>query len=407
LKPPSCRLLLPSNSVPSRPLRVGLLWHSLASGNLGVDALTAASLAILTDEAAAAGLSVEPVVIGMDDSSRGPARRSDLTFFPVRRNTLLTSGAYWRLVGDLDCVIDIGAGDSFADIYGFKRFGFLWLSKAMALARGTPLLLAPQTVGPFANGLARKLAAAVLARCNQVVTRDHPSLDLVQTIAPTARVEQGVDVAFELPFTDRSAERNGARVRIGVNVSGLLADQATSGTNRFGLSYDYFAAMVELVGRLAANPKHDVFVFTHVSGNADATDDDGWAADAAVAQAPAAQRVPDFADASAAKSFVSSLDFVVAARMHACVAALSSGVPVAPVAYSRKFAGLFGGIGYDVEIPVRGLDTAGAVEAILTLVDQRADLQVKVDAARATAAQRTVIYRAALRRLLIEVSAGQ
>ena len=401
--PPSRRHLPPSNRVPSDPLRVGLLWHSLASGNLGVDALTAASIAILTEEAGAIGLAVEQVVIGMDDSSRGAPRRSDIAFFPVRRKTLLTSGAYWRLAGELDCVVDIGAGDSFADIYGFKRFAFMWLTKAILIARGTPLLLAPQTVGPFANGVARQLAAAVLARADQVVTRDRPSLELVQAIAPAARVVQGVDVAFELPFANRSAERNGPRVRIGINVSGLLADQARRGTNRFGLTYDYFVAMQQLVLRLAADPENDVYVFTHVAGNADSRDDDGWAVDAIASAAPNAQRVPDFADASAAKSFVSSLDFVVAARMHACVAALSSGVPVAPVAYSRKFAGLFGGIGYDVEIPVSGLDTAGAVKAIVDLLDQRTRLQAQVDAARVIAAGRTAIYRQTLRQLLSEV----
>lgn len=388
----------------SQSLRVGLLWHSTASGNLGVDALTAASIAILREEAAALGLDVDPVVIGMDDSKRGPARRSDVAFFPVRRTTLLTSGAFWKLAGELDCAVDIGAGDSFADIYGLKRFGFLWLTKAILVARGTPLLLAPQTIGPFDTGIARHLAARVLGRAFGVVTRDRPSFDLVRRIATRAKVEQGIDVAFELPFADRSAERGGARVRVGVNVSGLLADQARSGTNRFGLTYDYLAAMEQLVARLAADEGNEVFVFTHVAGNEDPRDDDGWAVDAVLSRVPAARRVPDFADASAAKSFVSSLDFVVAARMHACVAALSSGVPVAPVAYSRKFAGLFGGIGYDVEIPVRGLDTAGAVEAIQALFEQRGSLQAKVDAARASAAGRTAVYRAALRKLLLSAT---
>lgn len=35
------------------------------------------------------------------------------------------------------------------------------------------------------------------------------------------------------------------------------------------------------------------------------------------------------------------MDFFTGARMHACIAALSSGVPVYPIAYSRKFTGLF------------------------------------------------------------------
>jgi polysaccharide pyruvyl transferase WcaK-like protein len=33
--------------------------------------------------------------------------------------------------------------------------------------------------------------------------------------------------------------------------------------------------------------------------------------------------------------------------MHACIAAFSSGVPVVPMAYSRKFNGLFGTLGYN------------------------------------------------------------
>ena len=32
--------------------------------------------------------------------------------------------------------------------------------------------------------------------------------------------------------------------------------------------------------------------------------------------------------------------------MHACIAAFSAGVPVVPMAYSRKFNGLFGTLGY-------------------------------------------------------------
>lgn len=388
----------------SRPLRVGLLWHSLASGNLGVDALTAASLSILTEEAAALGLEVQPIVIGMDDSGQSLARRSDVRFFPVRRKTLLTSNAFWKIAGELECAIDIGAGDSFADIYGLKRFGFLWLTKAIVLARGVPLLFAPQTIGPFRNPLARQLAARVLGPARAVITRDRQSLDLVRAIAPAGHVEQGIDVAFELPFADRSAERGSPKMRIGINVSGLLADQARRGTNRFGLTYDYLAAMEQLAAALVADGDKQIFAFTHVAGNKDFRDDDGWAVDGLVSKVPGLTRVPDFADASQAKSFISSLDFVVAARMHACVAALSSGVPVVPVAYSRKFAGLFGGIGYDVEIPIRGLDTAGAVSAMLDLVSQHEALQVKVDASRLTAAGRTGVYRAALRGLLAQAS---
>ena len=47
-----------------------------------------------------------------------------------------------------------------------------------------------------------------------------------------------------------------------------------------------------------------------------------------------------------AKSFIANLDLLVGSRMHSTIAAMSSGVPVLPLSYSRKFEGLFGSIDY-------------------------------------------------------------
>jgi polysaccharide pyruvyl transferase WcaK-like protein len=90
--------------------------------------------------------------------------------------------------------------------------------------------------------------------------------------------------------------------------------------------------------------------------------------------------------------------------MHACVAALSSGVPVVPVAYSRKFAGLFGSIGYNAGVPVRGLDEDGVVAAIMAYLADRTALAAQVAEARAQAAERTAVYRSVLRKFLSHVA---
>ena len=42
-----------------------------------------------------------------------------------------------------------------------------------------------------------------------------------------------------------------------------------------------------------------------------------------------------------AKNYIAGMDFFMGARMHATIAAFSAGVPVIPMAYSRKFNGLF------------------------------------------------------------------
>jgi polysaccharide pyruvyl transferase WcaK-like protein len=56
---------------------------------------------------------------------------------------------------------------------------------------------------------------------------------------------------------------------------------------------------------------------------------------------PECSVAPFFYTPTEAKSYVSGLDMLIGARMHCCIAAYSSGVPVYPLAYSRKFRGLF------------------------------------------------------------------
>jgi polysaccharide pyruvyl transferase WcaK-like protein len=110
-------------------------------------------------------------------------------------------------------------------------------------------------------------------------------------------------------------------------------------------------------------------------------EDDRKAADDLKAEFPALHRHADFSSASDAKSFISGLDFLVGGRMHATIAAFSSGVPVVPVSYSRKFEGLFGAMGYDWLVNARGMDTNTALARILDALERRAELAAAIAAA--------------------------
>lgn len=55
-------------------------------------------------------------------------------------------------------------------------------------------------------------------------------------------------------------------------------------------------------------------------------------------------------DPISAKNKISQMDIFIGARMHATVAAFSSGVATIPTAYSRKFAGLYSNLGYPYTI---------------------------------------------------------
>lgn len=387
-------------------MKIGLLWHSMMSGNMGVRALTSANMRIIEEVAESVGVDVTFMLIGFGERVSSYHPCDGPAFYPLNlRNTVSPQGL-WTALDDLDAVIDIGGGDSFAEIYGAKRFAFLWYSKLLVVCRGKPLILAPQTVGPFTRLPYRRLAAWIMKRAFSVIARDKKSYQLTRELAPSANAKTSIDVAFRLPYEDRSYKRGGVRRRVGVNVSGLLFYEAESGRNRFSLSYDYRAYTRELLASLSAIEDLDLFLVPHANSAHDESDDDGAVADRLAGEFPRFCRVRDFDGPSEAKSFISSLDFLVAARMHACIAAYSSGTPVLPVAYSRKFKGLFDMVEYDLVLPTTGLTASEAVRATLAALENSASLSDKIASGSRLVDELVAVYEQDLRRLFASLAEG-
>lgn len=394
----------PAREAGGVPARIGLLFHSLTSGNLGVGALTLANMAIAEAVAREEGIDPTFVSIGMRDGDAPDITEGRVRHVVVDSRSLLSPKGLWRDFGRVDAVLDISGGDSFADIYHPRRFFFIWSTKLMVLARRVPLILSPMTIGPFEQKKYRKLAGFIMTRARASVARDPQSYAVAKRLAPRATLAQAADVAFELPYQSRASERGGARLRVGVNASGLLFHEAETGSNRFGLSIDYAAYTRRLIEALLARDA-EVHLVTHCYTRKQPEDDDSRRADLLAKEYPQAIRVPDFPDPIAAKSYISSLDFLVAGRMHACIGAYSSGTPVVPVAYSRKFGGLFGMLGYETMIPVTGMNEDEALAYTLDALDRRQEL-AEVEAqgmARVSAMLDT--YREILRDLFRDLKA--
>lgn len=389
-----------------KSVNVGLLWHSASSGNLGVGALTLANLAIARK--VARDMEIEPhfTIMGMRELNAPYLKEGEAARYPIDTKVLLSPAGFWSAVCAQDCILDIGAGDSFAEIYGAKRFGFLWLTKMMALARRKPLLLSPQTIGPFTKPGYRLLANIALTRASAVVARDEMSLAALQELAPNARAALSVDVAFALPYEDRSSQRGGPILRVGVNVSGLLFNEAESGRNRFGLGFDYAEFMRDFIGALSKRPDVEIHLITHAIHATDAWDDDGRVADKLARAFPGVIRVPDFLGPLEAKTYISGLDFLVAARMHACIAAFSSGTPVVPVAYSRKFTGLFGMLGYNWLVPVGGVSDGDNIAFVLQQLENRSALAAEMAVGMTKVGSLLDVYRTELQRIFRPLAEG-
>ena len=103
----------------SPAVTIGLLWHSMNSDNLGVGALTLGNMAIAEEAARNAGLEPHFKVLGWDDPKPPYYSRSNIEVIGLRAKDLNPlGGKLAKVAKECDLVLDIGAGDSFADIYG-------------------------------------------------------------------------------------------------------------------------------------------------------------------------------------------------------------------------------------------------------------------------------------------------
>ncbi|WP_152187657.1 polysaccharide pyruvyl transferase family protein [Georgenia satyanarayanai] len=283
-----------------------------------------------------------------------------------------------------DALLDLSGGDSFTDLYGPRRLATVCAPKEAAVRAGRPLVLLPQTFGPFTTPEGRRRAERLVRRSALAYARDAWSheqlLDLAGTSADTSRLRQGVDVAFGLTAREpdpgtvaRFAELAGELV-VGVNVSGLLREEDAGG--RFGLAGPYLATMVELVRALVQRGAVVVLV-SHVDGG-DPTERDAAAhaqVEAALSPSERARvwRLTPTLRAAELKWCIARLEWFAGSRMHATIAALSSAVPAFGYAYSDKARGVFGTCGVaDHVTDARAVAGAEAVERALDSFTARA-----------------------------------
>jgi polysaccharide pyruvyl transferase WcaK-like protein len=281
-----------------------------------------------------------------------------------------------RAVLASDAVLDISGGDSFSDIYGVHRFRMITAPKMLALRARRPLVLLPQTYGPFQSRATAGAARRIVAAAAQAWARDADSYEALRELAGDGfdpqRHRQGVDVAFLLPArrpTAMSEDLTAALATVprpvGVNVSGLL----WSSGNSFGLRADYRRTMLALVRDLVRRG-HRVLIVPHVLGQRPGGEADNVAARELVDRlapevAARVSMVDSFEDASTAKGVIAQCSFFVGTRMHSTIAALSSAVPAVGLAYSHKYRGVFASVGRaDAVLDLRAMDSGEVAQAV-------------------------------------------
>lgn len=336
----------------TRKIRIGIIWANPYSENLGVSALAYSALAILNDVCNEHEVKAEFTFIGSNGiySDNIYLNNEEIAFHNVpgfdflelkslAKLLLLASKYKTRRLLGFDLIFDIAEGDSFTDIYGDKRFHKILNSKRFFKLLGTKQVLLPQTIGPFISKTNEHKAFEVMGKLEKIISRDKKSFEYTAKFLPAEKITEAIDVAFYLPFKKLEFDSN--KVHIGINISGLLWNGGYTKNNQFRLKSDYRKLIENIIGYFLKQEGVVIHLVSHVISEALPIEDDYTVAAHFHQLHPETVLAPKFKTPIEAKSYIGGLHFFTGARMHACIAAFSTGVPVIPMAYSRKFNGLF------------------------------------------------------------------
>ncbi|WP_442902845.1 polysaccharide pyruvyl transferase family protein [Gordonia sp. 852002-50395_SCH5434458] len=251
------------------------------------------------------------------------------------------SGPIRSVLRCADIVVDTGAGDSFSDIYGLKRLFVMVYVQLRCIFLGKPLVLFPQTIGPFHTRIGALAAGAVLERAACVIAREPHSADVaVQNRAQ--EVLTSTDLVFALPVHAQPTHRRD----VVVNVSGLLWFD----NGHVSSSY-YREQTIDLVRQLNDRGRR-VTLLAHVVGSPSGNDD----ATAIAQMLESGVKVEEVVIPTSldqVRETLGSAAWVVGARMHACLNAVSQGVPAISWGYSDKFLPLMDHLGWHTSLDLR------------------------------------------------------
>jgi len=378
-----------SSCAQHKPIRIGLLGASFDTGNLGVSALAESTIKcilyrwpnaqiVLIASSREAGkyklrLNNRDVLV-----NKLPIRISKNVFLSNHflvflfyaillkvvpwcrfRSFVIKRNRYVKDLIETDLVADVSGGDSFSDIYGIRRFRFTVVFKWLVILFGKPLILLPQTYGPFSSRFAKSIARYILKRSQIIFTRDKTRVDYLRSILDdrdfTKKVRFAPDVAFVLDprkpkhlAIEPSVNIRGQNSMIvGLNISGLLFNGGYTQDNMFRLKADYRTLIRNIAEFLLKDENVVVFLVPHMFPSAVykiESDPDACLKIYEQLKQIYPSRIfllKGQYDQGEIKYIVGLCDFFIGSRMHACIAALSQCIPAVGLAYSKKFQGVF------------------------------------------------------------------
>jgi len=386
-----------------KQLVVGIFGFDFNSYNLGCEALTYSFISMLDKYSDKREIKVYNFTYN-DDLGSVPESFPKINFERVRLHFKdpVAMVRIFNLMKKCDVFFDATFGDGFSDIYG-KKWNFKTdMIKQMVLWSRTPLVLLPQTYGPYENRFLKNWAMKLISKSSVVYSRDKLSAEYVLKECGV-KIATASDMAFRLPYREIELVGNGDRKRVGVNVSSLLWEGEWAEKNRTTFKADYQTYIHGIIDRLLEND-YEVHLISHVVNlrKPEAPENDYRICSRLKEEyGDRVTLAPAFENPIDVKSYIHKMDIFIGARMHATIGAISSGVVTIPYSYSRKFEGLYGNIDYPYIISAKEMETGEAIERTMLWVSESETLSNVGKQAAQTATRRLIPFEEAVEKKVL------
>lgn len=293
----------------------------------------------------------------------------NIKIIPFLLNSIESIKKLKKEIKQCDIIFDFTEGDSFTDIYGIKRAIKVSLTKQLVLINKVPLVLGPQTYGPFNSWIMKKWAKHIIKKSYYSCTRDEKSAERMKELTGML-LDTYTDIAFALPKAKEELHL-GKRPKIGINVSGLLWHGGYTQDNQFGLALEYKEYIRGVIERILEEGKYEIHLIPHViSAVYERLENDYKICNELAEQYEGLKVAPPFETPMEAKQYISKMDIFMGARMHATIGAFSLGVVTIPFSYSPKFEGLYESVDYKYVIHGNTMDIDTAISTTMSYIHQ-------------------------------------
>lgn len=257
---------------------------------------------------------------------------------------LLPFTKFGRAIRKTELVASINGGDGFADIYGTQTFFGRLSDTDIAMRENIPLVILPQTIGPFKDAENLCIADRILKYAKEVFVRDDKFVKELKRMGVKYMLTK--DLSYFMAPEPWDIEIKSKS--IGLNVSGLAYSNKFKGLEG---QFDAYPALIEHIISHFRNKGCTIYLIPHSYGYTTPIADDDM-----IACRKAYERLADKSNvvlvdkdliSPQVKYVISRMTFFIGARMHANFAAIYTGVPVFGTAYSYKFEGAFNANGLD------------------------------------------------------------